>query len=80
MVQDCVMEAQTILQGLPVWGKTSITMLPASLVFVSTFEVYEDNEPSLKHESGFLKACQDESTGTLSPEMHTFSVICGVGR
>ncbi|KAG0605760.1 hypothetical protein M758_9G085800 [Ceratodon purpureus] len=81
-LQDCdsveAMGALTTLQGLPMWGTTSVTELLASLGLVSTLVAYGDNPQNLEYgyteivgtsqvleedESGFLKAYHDESSG-----------------
>ncbi|KAG0622846.1 hypothetical protein M758_3G128300 [Ceratodon purpureus] len=86
MLRDCgsvaAMGALTTLQGLPMWGTTSVTELPASLGLVSTLVAYEDNlfarsekeytefvgtsQVLEEDESGFLKAYHDESRGVTS--------------
>ncbi|KAG0629566.1 hypothetical protein M758_1G113000 [Ceratodon purpureus] len=86
MLQDCgsveAMGALTTLQGLPMWGTTSVTELPASLGLVSTLLAYGDNLDAMldfdytgfvgtsqvleEDESGFLKAYHDESSGVTS--------------
>ncbi|KAG0629562.1 hypothetical protein M758_1G112700 [Ceratodon purpureus] len=47
MLRDCgsveAMGVLTTLQGLPMWGTTSVTELPASLGLVSTLGAYGDN-------------------------------------
>ncbi|KAG0583310.1 hypothetical protein KC19_3G125800 [Ceratodon purpureus] len=83
MLRDCgsveAMGALTTLQGLPMWGTTSVTELPASLGLVSTLVAYGDNLHATldydytgfvgtnqvleEDESGFLKAYHDESSG-----------------
>ncbi|KAG0582711.1 hypothetical protein KC19_3G079300, partial [Ceratodon purpureus] len=82
MLQDCgsveAMGAMTTLQGLPMWGTTSVTELPASLGLVSTLVAYGDkpehhgreyteidgtSQVLEEDESGFLKAYHDESSG-----------------
>lgn len=85
--------ALTTLQGLSIWGNTSITKLPASLGIESNFAVYngtysedysmiwheDSDDESIREaclngascqileedESGYLKACQDESSGLI---------------
>ncbi|KAG0590524.1 hypothetical protein KC19_1G106000 [Ceratodon purpureus] len=83
MLRDCgsveAMGALTTLQGLPMWGTTSVTELPASLGLVSTLLAYGDvldddmdqfyrgvvgtSQVLEADESGFLKAYHDESSG-----------------
>ncbi|KAG0584089.1 hypothetical protein KC19_3G184200 [Ceratodon purpureus] len=82
MLRDCgsveAMGALTTLQGLPMWGTTSVTELPASLGLVSTLLAYGDSlqyyereytgfvgtsQVLEEDESGFLKAYHDESSG-----------------
>ncbi|KAG0583307.1 hypothetical protein KC19_3G125600 [Ceratodon purpureus] len=83
MLRNCgsieAMGALTTLQGLPMWGTTSITELRASLRLVSTLVAYGDNLREFyeskytgfvgtsqvleEDESGFLKAYHDESSG-----------------
>ncbi|KAG0627014.1 hypothetical protein M758_2G167900 [Ceratodon purpureus] len=83
MLRDCgsveAMGALTTLQGLPMWGTTSVTELPASLGLVSTLVAYGDNLHAIldydytgfvgtsqvleEDERGFLKPYHDESSG-----------------
>jgi Leucine-rich repeat (LRR) protein len=85
-LQDCgnieAMGALTILQGLPIWGSTSITTLPASLGIALILEVYGDNLKLSQYysyqqivgtsqlleedESGFLEAYHNKSGGKTS--------------
>ncbi|KAG0583595.1 hypothetical protein KC19_3G148200 [Ceratodon purpureus] len=86
MLRGCgsvrAMGALTTLQGLPMWGTTSVTELPASLGLVSILVAYGDNLDATldsgytrfvgtrqvleEDESGFLKAYHDESRGVTS--------------
>ncbi|KAG0583652.1 hypothetical protein KC19_3G152200 [Ceratodon purpureus] len=85
MLRDCgsveAMGALTTLQGLPMWGTTSVTQLPASLGLVSTLVAYGDDLADYENgyrrfvgtskvleedESGFLKVYRDESSGVTS--------------
>ncbi|KAG0590527.1 hypothetical protein KC19_1G106300 [Ceratodon purpureus] len=56
-LRDCgsveAMGALTTLQGLPMWGTTSVTELPASLGFVSNLVAYGDNLDSYDSVSGY---------------------------
>ncbi|KAG0583028.1 hypothetical protein KC19_3G103100 [Ceratodon purpureus] len=83
-LKDCgsieAMGALTTLQGLPIWGSTSITKLPASLGIVSTLIVYSNSsffygyrsssydtlQVLEEDDSGFLKACQHKVSGKLA--------------
>ncbi|KAG0582737.1 hypothetical protein KC19_3G081900 [Ceratodon purpureus] len=85
-LEDCgsieAMGALITLQGLPIWGSTSITELPASLRgIVSTLAVYSNRWSSVfsfraryydtlqvveQDKSGFLKACQDKVSGKIA--------------
>ncbi|KAG0623115.1 hypothetical protein M758_3G149500 [Ceratodon purpureus] len=68
MLRDCgsvqAMGALTTLQGLPMWGTTSVTELPASLGLVSTLVAYGDNLESYKSEyTGIVESYKSEYTG-----------------
>ncbi|KAG0582758.1 hypothetical protein KC19_3G083500 [Ceratodon purpureus] len=84
-LEDCgsieAMGALTTLQGLPIWGSTSITELPASLGIVSTLAVYSNRWSSVssfrarsydtlqvleQDKSGFLKALRHKGSGKIA--------------
>ncbi|KAG0622263.1 hypothetical protein M758_3G085100 [Ceratodon purpureus] len=84
-LKDCgsieAMGALTTLQGLRIWGSTSITEVPASLGIVSTLLVYSNGlqlsywsrarsydtlQVLEEDKSGFLKACQHEVSGKIA--------------
>ncbi|KAG0622240.1 hypothetical protein M758_3G083200 [Ceratodon purpureus] len=84
-LKDCgsieAMGALTTLQGLPIWGSTSITELPASLGIVSTLLVFSKRwfsgydfclrrygtlQVLEEDKSGFLKAGQHKVSGKIA--------------
>ncbi|KAG0622301.1 hypothetical protein M758_3G088200 [Ceratodon purpureus] len=85
-LEDCggieTMGALATLQGLPIWGSTSITKLPAALVIVSTLVVY-DTENSTPLEilryrgDGFLygttEVLEEDESGYLKACRHKSS-------
>ena len=82
ILEDCgsieAIGALTTLQGLPLWGSTSITKLPPTLGIVSTLIAYGDIAYEIysphkyftgrgklleEDESGFLRAYKDKQSG-----------------
>ena len=75
---DCgsieAMGALTTLQGLPLWGNTSVTKLPPSLGIVSTLTVHGSRASFDCFRSLFLKTCrvwEDDENGFLRAYQNT---------